>query len=186
MPRGPLAKHPAARQRRNAPASTSREIVLRGPDDERLPAPDLPPRQKGVERDGKWELVEVEWHPNVLSAWEDLWQYPLVAEAPEADHHLFYVYAALLDEFWRRMSGKGNVTELSKEIRAFAEQWGLGEKSRRHLQITIQEAKEAMARGRKMETQRFEQPPTPSGELPSWSDDDEDDGSIVDADVVEP
>jgi hypothetical protein len=181
-----MAKHPAARQRRNAAASTSREIVLRGPDDELLPVPDLPARTKSVEVDGKWELVEVDWHPNVLTAWQDLWQYPLVAEAPQADHHLFFVYATLLDEFWRRSSSpKANITELSKEIRAFAEQWGLGEKSRRHLQITIQEAKEAMARGRKMDTKRFEQPPTPSGELPSWGEDDEDDGSIVDATVVE-
>jgi hypothetical protein len=179
-----MAKHPAARQRRNAPASTSREIVLRGPDDEPLPVPDLPARQKSVEVEGKWELVEVDWHPNVLTAWADLWQYPLVAEAPEADRHLFFVYATLLDEFWRRSaSPKSNITELSKEIRAFAEQWGLGEKSRRHLQITIQEAKEAMARGRKLETQRFEQPPAPTSGVytPQWSDDDED---VADAEVV--
>lgn len=184
MARGPMAKHPDARQRRNAPVSTAREIVLRSPDDELLPAPVLPERMFEV---GEAQ-VEREWHPQSKVAWVELWQYPLVYQAPEVDKHLLYVYVNLIDQFHHRVAAGKAITELAKEIRAFSELWGIGEKSRRHLQITIQEAEEAIERGRKAATQRFDSaPPPPSAEqyTPSWSDDDEDYGELVDAEVVQ-
>lgn len=192
MARGPMAKHPAARQRRNTPASTSREIVLRGPDDELLPVPELPPRMLTP---AKGEPpVEVAWHDRAKIAWTELWQFPLVYQAPAVDHHLLYVYIALVDDFWRKLEQGRAVTEQANQIRAFSEQWGVGEKSRRHLQITIQEAEEAMERGRKSHIKRVESqqdeapalPPSASSYAPVWGDDDEDDGSIVDAEVVSP
>ncbi|MGZ4530818.1 MAG: phage terminase small subunit [Mycobacteriaceae bacterium] len=182
MARGPMAKHPDARQRRNAPVSTAREIVLRNPEDGLLPAPPLPERTTvvdGVE-------MELDYHVQAKVAWVELWQYPLVYQAPEVDKHLLYVYVNLLDQFHRRVAQGKAVTELAKEIRAFSELWGVGEKSRRHLQITIQEAEEAIERGRKAQIKRVE-PVAPSAEAftPSWSDDDEDHGDFVDAEVVE-
>jgi hypothetical protein len=130
----------------------------------------------------------VEWHDGAKIAWTELWQFPLVYQAPEVDHHLLYVYIALIDDFWRKLEAGRPVTEQANQIRAFSEQWGVGEKSRRHLQITIQEAEEAIERGQTQQRKRVEQvlEPKPTAELytPEWSDDDED-SDLVDAEVVE-
>jgi hypothetical protein len=115
-----------------------------------------------------------------------MWQFPLVYEAPAVDRHLMYLYIAAIDAAWWRIDNGGAFTELLKEIRPFAEMWGFGEKGRRHLQITIQEAEEAMERGRKRETVQIgAQEPSASAFTPNWSEDDEDDGSIMDAEVVQ-
>lgn len=178
--RGPMAKHASARQRSNT-VSTAREIVLRGEHEALLPVPPLPDRHKIVEG----QSVEVQWHRQATTAWAEMWQFPLVYQAPEVDRHLMYVYIALLDAFWRRMDEGRAVTELAKEIRPYSEMWGFGEKARRHLQITIQEAEEAMERGRKRETVQIGvQEPSASAFTPNWTDQDEDDGSILDAEVV--
>lgn len=131
------------------------------------------------------EEVEVQWHPQALVSWAQMWQFPLVYQAPEVDKHLLLIYIALQDEFWRRFDAGRPVTELAKEIRPYSEMWGIGEKARRHLQITIQEAEEAMERGRKANPTRVEvQIPSAGAFTPNWTDQDEDDGSIIDADVV--
>lgn len=183
MARGQMAKHPSARARRNN-VSTAREIVLRRPDDELLPVPDLPPRMLKFNKDEPAQ--EVEWHERATVAWAEMWQFPLVYEAPQVDHHLLFVYIALVDDFWRKLEQGRAVTEQANQIRAFSEQWGVGEKSRRHLQITIQEAEEAIERGRKQTARRFDaeatvEPPPPTAQLyaPTWSEDDEDDGSLI-------
>jgi hypothetical protein len=192
-----MAKHPSARRRTNAAASTAREIVLRSPDEPLRPVPELPARrlQQDVEDPdtGKTrkEIVEVEWHDSAKIAWTELWQFPLVYAAPEVDHHLLYVYIALIDDFWRKLEAGRAVTEQANQIRAFSEQWGVGEKSRRHLQITIQEAEEAIERGMTQQRKRVEsqvlEDPKPTAELytPTWSDDDEDSDLVADAEVVE-
>lgn len=199
MPRGPMAKHPSARRRTNTPATTSREIVLRSPDDPLLPVPVLPTRRKTreveVDENGKKvkrrELYEAEWHDSAKIAWTELWQFPLVYNAPEVDQHLLYVYIALVDDFWCKLEAGRPVTEQANQIRAFSEQWGVGEKSRRHLQITIQEAEEAIERGmtqarKRVENQADIEEPTPTAALyaPEWSEDDEDSDIIAEAEVV--
>lgn len=176
MPRGPMAKHPSVRQRRNT-ASTSRSIVLSS---EILPVPDLPVRRR---KDNDGELVEAEWHDQVKVAWADMWQYPIVYEAPPVDRQQHYVYIALLQDFWDRSEAGRPINEVARDIRAYQEVMGIGEKARRHLQITIEQAEDAIARGRRREIKVVES----SAEeeyLPSWSDADEDDGSIADAEVV--
>jgi hypothetical protein len=158
---------------------------LHDPSDGLLPVPTLPPRQLEVKGEDGYEVVEVEWHDRAKVAWTEMWQFPLVYQAPEVDHHLLYIYVALVDDFWRKLEKGRAVTEQANQIRAFSEQWGIGEKSRRHLQITIQDAEEAIARGRKQNATRFTQEPTASTYKPEWSDDDEDDGELVaDAEVV--
>ncbi len=174
---GPIAKHPSARQRRNK-TSTSREIVLSG---EIRPVPDLPELRKKV--DG--QLVAADWHPEVVVAWAEMWQYPLVYEAPTVDRHQLRVYARLLQDFWERADAGRPINETARDVRMMGEQWGVGEKSRRHLQITIQEAEEAIERGRKAQTVDIGPQKSSAGAYtPSWTDEDEDDGSIADGEVV--
>lgn len=184
MAKGPMAKHPSARRRGNAAASTAREIVLRQPGDPLRPVPALPERHRVV--DG--ERLPIAWHPEATKAWAQLWQFPLVYQAPEVDQHLLQVYIGLIDNFWEKLEAGRAITEQANQIRAFSELWGIGEKSRRHLQITIQEAEEAIERGTRQIAKRVEaeQGPAvlPTGVKPSWSDDDEDDGSIIEAEVV--
>jgi len=175
-----MAKHPSARQRTNT-VSTAREIVLRSADDELLPVPALPLR---TEVEGKYGRP-AEWHPQTVVTWAQMWQFPLVYQAPEVDRHLMLVYISMLDQFFYRADKNLPLTELAKELRPYAEQWGIGEKSRRHLQITIQEAEEAMERGRKANPTRIEaQIPSAGAFTPNWTDQDEDDGSIIEAEVV--
>jgi hypothetical protein len=184
-----MAKHPSARRRTNAPASTAREIVLRSPDEPLRPVPELPPRNLSPAKGEPAE--EVEWHDRAKIAWTELWQFPLVYQAPEVDHHLLFIYIALIDDFWRKLEHGRPVTEQANQIRAFSEQWGVGEKSRRHLQITIQEAEEAIERGMTQQRKRVEsqvlEDPKPTAELytPTWNDDDEDSDLVADAEVVE-
>jgi hypothetical protein len=186
MPRGPMAKHPSARSRRNGAASTSREIVLRQPGEELLPVPELPARYMQVKDDqGQLVRVEQEWHEQTVKAWAEMWQFPLVYQAPQIDHHLLHVYIALVDDFWLKLEAGRAVTEQANQIRAFSEQWGVGEKSRRHLQITIQDAEEAMERGRRQGRIQVESEQgaviegSATEYLPEWTEDDEDDGSII-------
>lgn len=191
MPPGPMAKHPSTRQRRNAAASTSREITVRSPDAELLPVPELPVRYRVVKNEnGEFERVETDWHEESVIAWTELWQFPLVYQAPAVDRHQLRVYITLIDDFHRKAELGKAITEQANQIRVFGEQWGVGEKSRRHLQITIQEAEEAIERGRKSAARRVESETTPvegtqQSYLPEWNEDDEDDGSIIDAEVVE-
>ena len=179
-----MAKHPSARQRGNK-HSTAREIVLRGEGDALLPVPPLPAREEVISDNPRYSRP-AEYHPQTITAWAEMWQFPLVYEAPAVDQHLMQVYIALLDAFFYRAQKGASLTELAKEIRPFAEMWGIGEKARRHLQITIQEAEEAMERGRMANPKRVEaQIPSAGAFTPNWSEDDEDDGSIIDATVVE-
>jgi hypothetical protein len=174
-----MAKHGSVRQRRNT-TSTAREIVLRGHDEELLPVPPLPERVFKT-KDG--DLVPVKWNDQVVTAWVQIWQYPLVYEAPEADFHLILVYADLLQDFWERSEQGRPRHEIARDLRSYAELWGIGEKSRRHLQITIQAANEAMERGVERAAKRVES--SAEDYTPTWTEADEDDGSLVDADVVE-
>lgn len=198
MPRGPMAKDPSVRQRKNA-ATTSRAIVLhsdpetgllRGPDSELRAVPELPVRYRQIkDESGAIQRVESEWHEQSVVAWAELWQFPLVYQAPAVDHHLLRVYITLLDDFHTKAEQGKAITEQANQIRTFSEQWGVGEKSRRHLQITIQEAEEAIERGRKATRTFVDSEATPiegsaQAYLPEWNDDDEDDGSIIEAEVV--
>jgi hypothetical protein len=181
LTRGPMAKHASARQRGNK-VSTAREIVLRGEHDGLLPVPPLPVRP---EVEGKYARP-AEWHPQTLITWAELWQFPLVYEAPPVDRLGINILINLLDQFNYRADENRPLTELAKEIRPYMEMWGIGEKARRHLQITIEDAKDAIERGRKRETVQFgAQEPSASAFTPNWSEDDEDDGSIMDAEVVQ-
>jgi endo-alpha-1,4-polygalactosaminidase (GH114 family) len=174
-----MAKHGSVRQRRNT-TSTAREIVLRGHDEELLPVPALPDR---VHKTKEGELVPVRWNDQVVLAWAEMWQYPLVYEAPAVDQHLMLVYVDLLQDFWERSEAGRPRHEIARDLRSYAELWGIGEKSRRHLQITIQQAEEAIERGVQRAAKRIES--SAVDYAPNWTEDDEDDGSIVEADVVE-
>jgi endo-alpha-1,4-polygalactosaminidase (GH114 family) len=112
-----------------------------------------------------------------------MWQYPLVYEAPAVDQHLMLVYVDLLQDFWERSEAGRPRHEIARDLRSYAELWGIGEKSRRHLQITIQQAEEAIERGVQRAAKRIES--SAVDYAPNWTEDDEDDGSIVEADVVE-
>jgi hypothetical protein len=176
-PPGPMAKHPSTRQRRNV-TSTAREIVLRGDHEALLPVPPLPAHPEVTGKNAR----PAEWHPDALVAWAEMWQYPLVYQAPAVDHHLIRLYIRIYDAVLYKLDRGESVTELIKEIRPMAEMWGFGEKSRRHLQITTVQAEEAMDRGVQRAAKRVDA--SAVDYTPQWTQDDEDDGSIADADVV--
>jgi hypothetical protein len=175
-----MAKSPGVRQRRNT-TSTAREIVLRGEHEALLPVPPLPDLTYWPK--GAKEPVPQAWNDQAKVAWVDLWQYPLVYEAPTADYHLLMVYIRLIQEFWWRSEHGMPINEIARDLRTFAELWGIGEKSRRHLQITIQAANEAMERGVDRAAKRIESSAVEY--TPIWTEADEDDGSIVDAVLAE-
>lgn len=178
-PPGPMAKDVSVRQRRNK-TSTAREIVLRGQHEDLLPVPSLPERTYWPK--GAKEPREVAWHDQVKLAWVEMWQYPLIYEAPTVDQHLMLVYIDLLQDFWERSVAGKPRHEIARDLRSYAELWGIGEKSRRHLQITIQAANEALERGVQQSKKTIVASATDYE--PAWNDSDEDDGSILEAEVV--
>lgn len=123
-------KHPSARARRNTAATAARLAT-----DLKVPRPDLPPRYND-------EGEKVEWRPQTLAWWEDLWDAPMAAEYHPSDKHALFVLATLMDEFWAFPSPK-----LASEIRLQRQAFGLTPYDRRRLEWTIETAEDAKERG---------------------------------------
>lgn len=123
-------KHPSARARRNTASTAAR--LTGAPEIER---PQLPPRHNA-------EGQEIDWQPQTLEWWEDLWAAPMAAEYHPSDKHALFVLATLMDRFWLDPNPK-----LAGEIRLQRQAFGLTPYDRRRLEWTIETAEDAKERG---------------------------------------
>lgn len=139
-------KDPSVRARRNR-ASTASTL----PSDARGDVPELPQRPAEYGSDGN--RMDVDWHPETLSWWVDLWESPMAAEYHSSDRHGLFILAVLTDRFWRNPDQK-----LASEIRLQRVAFGLTPYDRRRLEWTIETADDAKDRGRQ---RRARQTPAP-------------------------
>lgn len=179
MAKGPMAKHPSARARRNKTATSTTLVHV---DREDIVLPTMPVRRREVKTDEGKQLLEVEWHGQAKLAWAEIWSSPMVAEYLDADLPLIHAYVGLVQDVWERMESGRSFTEAAAELRQYAAIFGIGPDARRRLQWTIEEAEAAMARGDKR--RRDTEQPVPIDASAAWDaiDDSED---IVEAEVVE-
>ena len=104
--------------------------------------PKHPPRW--IEETG--EKVAVEWDPQTLAWWNDVWTSPMAAEWDNSDVHNVVVVALLYDDIWSASTPKGRKDALA-EYRLQRSDLGLSPYSRRRLEWTIETAAEAVDRG---------------------------------------
>jgi hypothetical protein len=120
MPPGPNAKDPSVRARRNA---TSTRSVLEKPAEGTAVAPPLP--------------STIDWYPEVVAWWDDLWVSEPRGEWIDVDIHLLYVaarlYQMMLDPATKATAAKA----LAGEYRQILVQFGLTPMARRSLQWEV-------------------------------------------------
>lgn len=120
MPPGPTAKDPSIRGRRN---KTTTRATLSKPDAETVEKPKLP--------------SSIDWYPEVVSWWGDLWTSEPRKEWIDVDTHLLYVaarlYQMMLDPDTKPTAAKA----LAGEYRQILVQFGLTPMARRTLQWEV-------------------------------------------------
>ncbi|OYN80430.1 hypothetical protein [Mycolicibacterium sphagni] len=133
-------KHPSTRRRRNK-ASSAAVLEERDDDDdiEDVEIPELPPRLV-PDDDGVRRVVD--WCPETLDWWDDVWLSPMAGEYLDADIHGLVRLAALIDNYWRDPCAKTHA-----EVRLAQKDYGLTPYDRRRLEWTIASAKKATAGG---------------------------------------
>lgn len=125
---GPLPKDPAIRERRNKSSSRAllpAESEVR-PDAPQLPA--LPGKKK--------------WHAMAQLFWETVWASPMSAEFVHGDELALIRLLVLVDAFWRATKPAYKLA-YAREIRMLEREFGLTPLSRRRLEWTVAQAKEA-------------------------------------------
>lgn len=128
-------KHPSARSRPHQ-ASTAARLTDGGS----VIVPALPERPSTTDEFGN--AVALDWHPETLQWWSDLWASPMANEYHSSDRHALFLLAVLVDDFWRAPS-----TKLASEIRLQRVAFGLTPYDRRRLEWTIETTEEAKERG---------------------------------------
>lgn len=117
---GPAAKDPSVRARRN---KTATRATLQKPDSKSVDAPPLP--------------TSIDWYPEVVAWWNDLWESEPRKEWIDVDTHLLYVaarlYQMMLDPETKVTAAKA----LAGEYRQILVQFGLTPMARRTLQWEI-------------------------------------------------
>lgn len=132
-------KHASTRRRRNK-ASSAAVLEERDEDDlDDIEIPELPPRLVPDE-DGVRRVVD--WCPETLDWWDDVWLSPMASEYLDADVHGLVRLAALIDNYWRDPCSKTHA-----EVRLAQKDYGLTPYDRRRLEWTIASAKKATAGG---------------------------------------
>lgn len=130
---GPTPKHGSVRARRNKTSTAAKLNVVHD-----VEAPELPP---------------MEWHPQVLVWWADIWSSPMAPEYDESDRHGLFILAVLVDAFWTEPS-----QSLAAEIRLQRQCFGLTPMDRRRLQWEIERVDEAQDRGAKRRATKSAKP----------------------------
>ena len=126
---GAIPKRPSTRQRRNG----QRDIVHLAPRRE-VKHPPLPKHLKT---------------PQVKAMWKRLWDSEMAPEYTEADHDGLFVYAELIDEFYRADVSPTRRLEVAKEIRLQRQGYGLTPLDRRRLQWEVDRGDEAVQKTQK-------------------------------------
>lgn len=137
---GPAPKDASTRRRRNKTSTAA--TLTANPD---IVAPDLP---------------EVDWHPQTLDWWADIWSSPMAPEYDDSDIHGLYLLALLVNDFWTATTGKER-TALAAEIRLQSQRFGLSPIDRRRLQWEIERTEEAQDKGERRRN-RDTPPATPA------------------------
>lgn len=133
-------KDPSVRARQNKAATRA---TLTAPDDAEIP--ELPERPRNLD-EIESEIV-LDWHPQTLAWWADVWASPMAEQWDRSDVHNVVVVALLYDDIWRAGSAKARKDALA-EYRLQRADLGLSPYARRRLEWTIETAEEAKDRGR--------------------------------------
>lgn len=88
-------KDPKLRQRRNRDVTAATFIDTSPISDGEIPV--LPEK---FDEEG----APVEWRPEAVQLWEDLWTSPMASEYMRADQHRVLLYVELWDCYWRKPS----------------------------------------------------------------------------------
>lgn len=64
--------------------------------------------------------IDIEWHPNAVAYWEEIWQSPFISELITVDIHGLYIFITLVNQFWHKPEVK-----LGNEIRMQRRSFGL-------------------------------------------------------------
>lgn len=128
------------------------------------PVPPMPEHPHRVDEDGlRWP---VEWHPQTVAWWNDVWTSPMESQWDESDVHNVIIMALLYDDLWTATSAKER-KEAAAEIRQQRADLGLAPLPRRRLEWTMETADEAKAKGEKRRGKTAPaQPPAPKGKDP--------------------
>lgn len=121
MPRGPVPKDPAIRQRVNRAATRA---VLMAEAEPRRAEPPLPGHR--------------DWHALTQAWWRDTWRSPMASEFLGVDIHGLYLLADLIDSYWRSPSAK-----LAAEIHKHRQCYGLTPLDRRRLEWQVERVEAA-------------------------------------------
>lgn len=150
----PAPKKDASVRRRANKASTA-SVLTQADEASARPAPELPAR---YDADGN----EMNWRPETLEWWADLWAAPMSSEYHSSDRHALFLLAVLVDQFWTAPDQK-----LAGEIRLQRQAFGLTPYDRRRLEWTIETADAAKDSGSRRRSGRQAEPaPAPPAEDP--------------------
>lgn len=126
----PAPKHASVRARRNKTSTNATLSLVHT-----VKAPDLPDR-------------DLDWHPETISWWADIWASPMAPEFHDSDRHGLFALAVLVDDFWTADSALPR-SKLAAEIRLQRQCFGLTPMDRRRLQWEIERVDEAVDKGEK-------------------------------------
>lgn len=141
---GPAPKHPSARARQNK-AATKATLVAH--------SAKIPPVPEGVD-----------WHPEAIHWWNDVWASPMSPEWDESDVHNVTLCAMLINDVWRAETTKERRDAMA-EFRLQRKDLGLSPYDRRRLEWTIETAKDATAKGQS-KREKAKPATKPAGEDP--------------------
>lgn len=92
------------------------------------------------------DLVEGDWHPQVVAWWDDLWSSPMAGEYIDSDVHGLVMLAVLMHRYWTDPT-----PQLAAEIRLQRQGYGLSPVDRQRLRWEVdrgESAEDATARRR--------------------------------------
>lgn len=131
-------KHQSVRRRTNTASSAA--VLQRRDDGEVIEVPAMPPRYLTVITDGVVTRTEIEWLPETVEWWGDVWASPMSDEYLDADVHGLIRLAVLVDNYWYSPNAKTHA-----EVRLAQKDYGLTPYDRRRLEWTIEGVRKAKA-----------------------------------------
>lgn len=130
------------------------------------PMPDAPPLVE-YDEDKVRHTHDVDWHPQTVAWWNDVWTSPMVSAWDDSDVHNVTVVALLYNDIWTASTPKERKEALA-EFRQQRADLGLAPLARSRLQWTIETADAAKASGdrRRQAANKGTPAPAPTGTDP--------------------